>query len=206
MHDTPRPHDLLWGMRPEQLPIDAPAWAIAVLSAGHPVVVRRARTAPGLVAVGLRGASREQRLAALMPVEAIRRRVTPEALGACETADDLPAIQALRRLRSPLDACGHAWGVTGSVGFQLASGLPVATSASDLDLLLRVPQPLSISAARALCERLDDASCRVDMQLETPFGAVALREWASGATRVMLKADDGPRLLRDPWQAPEQAA
>ncbi len=38
MHDTPRPHDLLWGMRPEQLPADAPAWAVAVLDAGQPVV------------------------------------------------------------------------------------------------------------------------------------------------------------------------
>ncbi|MEX5452706.1 phosphoribosyl-dephospho-CoA transferase, partial [Stutzerimonas stutzeri] len=52
MHDTPRPHDLLWGMRPEQLPADAPAWAVAVLAAGQPVVVRRAVVAPGQVAVG----------------------------------------------------------------------------------------------------------------------------------------------------------
>jgi phosphoribosyl-dephospho-CoA transferase len=67
-------------MRPEQLPADAPAWAVAVLAAGQPVVVRRAVVAPGQVAVGLRGATRDQRLAALMPIAAISHRLTPEQL------------------------------------------------------------------------------------------------------------------------------
>ena len=34
-------HDLLWGMIPAHLPVDAPGWAVEALSAGHPVVVRR---------------------------------------------------------------------------------------------------------------------------------------------------------------------
>ena len=48
-------HDLLWGMIPEQLPADAPVWVVDSLGAGQPVVVRRAVSAPGLVAVGERG-------------------------------------------------------------------------------------------------------------------------------------------------------
>ncbi|AHY41014.1 malonate decarboxylase holo-ACP synthase [Stutzerimonas decontaminans] len=205
MHDTPRPHDLLWGMPREQLPADAPAWAVAVLAAGQPVVVRRARVAAGLVAVGLRGATRDQRLAALMPIEAISRRLAPEALLARQASEDLPVFRVLAEIRPLLDALGYVWGVTGSAGFQLATGLPTAHPDSDLDLLLRTEHPLPRSEARPLLQLLERRACRVDLQLETPLGGVALSEWASGAARVMVKTADGPRLVGDPWKA-ERAA
>lgn len=205
MHDTPRPHDLLWGMTPAQLPADAPAWAVAVLAAGQPVVVRRARVAAGLVAVGLRGATRDQRLAALMPVEAIAHRLAPEELLGRRATEDLPVFRVLAELRPLLDALGHAWGVTGSAGFQLATGLPTAHPDSDLDLLLRAERPLPRSEARPLLLLLEGRACRVDLQLETPLGGVALGEWAGGAARVLVKAAEGPRLVSDPW-ATERAA
>ena len=205
MHDTPRPHDLLWGMTPAQLPADAPAWAIAVLAAGQPVVVRRASVAAGLVAVGLRGATRDQRLAALMPIEAIAHRLAPEDLLARQATEDLPVFRVLAELRPLLDALGHAWGVTGSAGFQLATGLPTAHPDSDLDLLLRAGRPLPRSEARPLLQLLEGRACRVDLQLETPLGGVALGEWAGGAARVLVKTAEGPRLVSDPWQA-ERAA
>lgn len=205
MHDTPRPHDLLWGMTPAQLPADAPAWAVAVLAAGQPVVVRRARVAAGLVAVGLRGATRDQRLAALMPVEAIAHRLAPEELLGRRATEDLPVFRVLAELRPLLDALGHAWGVTGSAGFQLATGLPTAHPDSDLDLLLRAERPLPRSEARPLLQLLEGRACRVDLQLETPLGGVALGEWAGGAARVLVKTAEGPRLVSDPWAA-ERAA
>ena len=205
MHDTPRPHDLLWGMTPAQLPTDAPAWAVAVLAAGQPVVVRRARVAAGLVAVGLRGATRDQRLAALMPVEAIAHRLAPEELLGRRATEDLPVFRVLAELRPLLDALGHAWGVTGSAGFQLATGLPTAHPDSDLDLLLRAERPLPRSEARPLLQLLEGRACRVDLQLQTPLGGVALSEWAGGAARVLLKSATGPRLVSDPW-AEERAA
>jgi len=186
-------------MRPEQLPADAPAWAITVLAAGQPVVVRRARVAAGLVAVGLRGATRDQRLAALMPVEAIGHRLAPEDLLARQASEDLPVFRVLAELRPLLDALGYVWGVTGSAGFQLATGLPTAHPDSDLDLLLRTVHPLPRSEARPLLQLLERRACRVDLQLETPLGGVALREWAGGAARVLVKAAEGPRLVSDPW-------
>ncbi|WP_394353316.1 hypothetical protein [Metapseudomonas otitidis] len=39
--DRLQPHDLLWGLAPDHLPAEAPAWARQVLAAGQPVVVRR---------------------------------------------------------------------------------------------------------------------------------------------------------------------
>ena len=199
-------HDLLWGMSPGQLPSDAPGWAVESLRAGQPVVVRRALSAPGQVAVGVRGRLREQRYAALMAVESVQRCVSPEALCHVSTDRDLPALRALDQLRPILDECGWTWGVSGSAGFELASGIRALHEGSDLDLILRTPRPLSRVDAQALVAVLDTAVCRVDLQLQAPSGAVALREWAGASSRVLLKNAIQATLVTDPWNPQEQAA
>ncbi|NWB57124.1 malonate decarboxylase holo-ACP synthase [Pseudomonas sp. F8002] len=192
-------HDLLWGMTPAHAPADAPAWVLEALAAGHPVVVRRANASPGQVAVGVRGRLREQRFAAVMPMAAVQRRVVPEDLRGVISPRDLPALQALAQLRPVL--AGESWGVTGSAGFELASGVEALHAKSDLDLILRTPERLERSDAEDLLAILDTAVCAVDLQLQTPFGAVALREWAGGSRRVLLKNAGGAQLVLDPWQA-----
>lgn len=199
-------HDLLWGMTPEQLPAGAPAWVIESIGAGQPVVVRRALSAPDLIAVGVRGRLREQRFATLMSVDTVQRRVTPQALCHVSIGRDLPAVHALNQLRPLLDDCGWVWGVSGSAGFELASGFVALHEGSDLDLILLTPQPLERAQAQQLLRILDRATCQVDMQLQTPFGAVALREWASPARRVLLKSAREACLVVDPWNPLEQAA
>jgi len=199
-------HDLLWGMTPELLPADAPAWVTESLSAGQPVVVRRAVSAPGLVAVGVRGCLREQRFATVMPVDGIQRRVKPEDLCQVSIGRNLPAVRALNQLRPLLDDCGWVWGVSGSAGFELASGFAALHESSDLDLILRTPHALGRSQAQDLVKILEAAECLVDMQLQTPFGAVALREWAGSARRVLLKNAREACLVIDPWNPQEQAA
>lgn len=203
---TPQPHDLLWGLSPEHLPADAPAWAVAAMADGQPVVVRRALTAPGQVAVGVRGPLREQRYATLMPSAAIVRCVAPEQLCSVTSQRQWPALQALAWLRPQLQAAGWVWGVSGSAGFELASGIAALHQGSDLDLILRTPAPLTRAQARQLLALLDSAPCAVDMQLQTPSGALALREWAGAAPRVLLKRNDGACLVEDPWQALEHVA
>lgn len=199
-------HDLLWGMTPGQLPADAPAWAIASLGAGQPVVVRRAVSAAGQVAVGVRGRLREQRYAASMASASVSRRVQPEQLCHVDIDRDLPVIRALKQLRPLLDDCGWTWGISGSAGFELASGFTALHEGSDLDLILRTPQPLTRTQARELMMLLDAAACVVDMQLQTPFGAIALREWAGSSNRVLLKNATQACLVIDPWNPREQAA
>ncbi|WP_322979567.1 malonate decarboxylase holo-ACP synthase [Pseudomonas sp. C11] len=211
MHSTPRPHDLLWGLRPEQLPQEAPAWARAALGGHVPVVVRRAPAESGWVAVGIRGAAREQRYATWMCLSDISRLVTPQAVARAgrwrnHAQSHWPALRALSELAPRLDALGLAWGVTGSLGFELASGIAAAHPDSDLDLSLRAPYHLPREWARTLCRLLDEAPGRVDLQLETPYGAVALREWAGEAPRVLLKTQHGPLLISDPWQRQQVAA
>lgn len=199
-------HDLLWGMAPAQLPADAPEWVIESLGAGQPVVVRRALSAPGQVAVGVRGPLREQRYATVMSVDSIQRRVKPEELCHVSIDRDLPALRALAQLRAMLDASGWVWGISGSAGFELASGVEALHERSDLDLILRTPQPLDREQAREWVKIFDTATCQVDMQLQTPSGAVALREWAGPARRVLLKNAREACLVIDPWNPQEQAA
>jgi phosphoribosyl-dephospho-CoA transferase len=163
------------------------------------VVVRRALVAPGHVAVGVRGRLREQRFATVMPLAQVTRRVVPEALGAVVLPRDLPALRALEHLRPLLGQ--HAWGVAGSAGFELATGIEALHAHSDLDLILRSPERLERGDAQDLLAVLDTAVCTVDLQLQTPFGAVALREWAGGSRRVLLKTSGGAQLVTDPWQA-----
>ena len=198
-------HDLLWGMVPAQLPADAPSWVFEGVGQGQPVVVRRAVSSAAEVAVGVRGALREQRYATVMPIRSIRRRVRPEALCHVAPARDLPAMQALAQLRPKLDASGWVWGISGSAGFELASGVEALHERSDLDLILRAPQPMSRELARKMLEMLDRAGCPVDMQLQTPRGAVALREWAGSSRRVLLKTACQARMVLDPWHSQEQA-
>jgi len=192
-------HDLLWGMTSAHAPADAPAWVLAALGTGQPVVVRRAIAQPGHVAVGVRGRLREQRFAAEMPLAAVQRRVVPEALREVISPRDLPTLRALAQLRPVL--AQKDWGVSGSAGFELATGIEALHASSDLDLILRTPEPLERRDAGDLQAILDTAACVVDLQLQTPFGAVALREWAGSSRRVLLKAASGAHLVIDPWQA-----
>ncbi|WP_244950565.1 MULTISPECIES: malonate decarboxylase holo-ACP synthase [Pseudomonas] len=195
-----RPHDLLWGLTPDGLSPEAPAWAAEVVQAGLPVVVRRAVPETDLIPVGLRGTTRAERLAAWLEPAAVRRQLSPEALRVSSDCRDLPVFSTLAFIEPLLDDLGLPWGPTGAAGYELASGWPALHAGSDLDLLIRCAAPLSRDQARALLTSLQgQALCRLDILLETPLGGVALADWAGDASRVLLKTTAGPRLVGDPW-------
>ena len=205
-----RPHDLLHladgaGMRYEE---PVPAWVPASLARAPWVVVRRAPTIAGLVPVGVRGRTRPERLAAFLAPTAIAARVTPEDLAAAQgwrhafrarNACWLGALRVLDAIDELFTFLGLAWGPTGSVGFELATGVAAAGPASDLDVIVRASEPWSLARARELVDDLARLPVRVDTQLDTPTGAVALAEYARGG-RVLLRTPDGPKLVDDPWR------
>ncbi|MGV6394854.1 malonate decarboxylase holo-ACP synthase [Pseudomonas caspiana] len=200
------PHDLLWGMPVSALPDDAPDWVLEAVRLGHPVVVRRSLAPRALVAVGIRGPRREQRFAAHMPRASIERCVRPEQLTHLQGQQDWPALQALDHVRPLMDLLGLTWGVSGSAGFELASGVSALHQNSDLDLIVRTPRFVSRDWAAELVTVLDRAVCRIDVQLQTPFGALALREWAGASRQVLLKSERGAWLVDQPWQSAEACA
>ncbi len=90
------------------------------------------------------------------------------------------------------------WGITGSVGYALATEVPVLHANSDLDLLIRCPQPVAHHALAEWQQVISQMLCRADTQIETPQGAFALAEWLRDG-RALLKTSSGPHLVRDPW-------
>ena len=196
-----RPHDLLRLAQPlDVVPRSAPFWVSASLGAVPWVVVRRSYASVGRIAVGVRGAGRTQRFAMEIPDTAVMKVLAPEALVARGSAlkEDVPAARALKGAAVLLNGAGLPWGPTGSVGFELASGAPTVTASSDLDLLLR---PDGLPARAALCRlycALQRLPARVDCQIETDSGALALGELASGAREVLLRTPTGPRLIPTP--------
>jgi phosphoribosyl-dephospho-CoA transferase len=121
----------------------------------------------------------------------------------------LPAFALLQTIAPLCDSSGYVWGPTGSAGFELASGSPTVTQTSDLDLLLRAPEPLDRVTAKSLCEALSQAALdhgtRIDIQIQTLDGAFSLAEYAHPGARVMLRCADGPKLVADPWQTSRAA-
>ncbi|MDG6106317.1 malonate decarboxylase holo-ACP synthase [Dactylosporangium aurantiacum] len=175
-----------------------PAW-VAESVTGTPWAVVRRGTAPrGHVAVGVRGPARHQRHATQVPAAAVSRVVRPEQLRPHDTGTDrTPTLAALRALRPALDRLGHDWGPVGGTGFELATGRPVTTAASDLDLVVRCdPLPAAGWAATLLDTlRAVAAPVRVDCLIETAVGAVALAELATGADRLVLRTAGGACLV-----------
>jgi phosphoribosyl-dephospho-CoA transferase len=201
-----QPHDLL-RLRSLRAFDDEPAWVRDAFALAPFVVVRRAEAAPGFVAVGMRGSGRAERYGTWAAVEDIEAALKPDMLLALEPLAErrvLPAFAALAALRDESGCFGAlTWGPTGSVGFELASGVPKVTASSDLDLSIRTPDKLSPDDARRILTDLNAhatrAGIRIDAQLETPAGGVALAEYAAGKPKVLARHARGPQLVADPW-------
>jgi phosphoribosyl-dephospho-CoA transferase len=184
-----------------------PPWAAAALQRAPWTVVRRAAPRPGLWPVGVRGGERQQRSAAWLPHRAIQECITPQMLAAAQSwqrgpsAAATPAIGVLDEVAAILVAHGFGgrWGPGGSVGFELASGVPSTTPHSDLDVVLKADEPISRTHAARLHAELCDLPVRIDALLETPHGGAVLAEYAQGAELTLLRSAQGPRLVRDPW-------
>lgn len=202
MKMIPRPHDLLVLADDADVQADLAAEQEALdaaLASARMVVVRRAAARGEWVPVGIRGRAREQRFAGWLRRGDVAKVVAPEALRVTDGGSSLPALRALWLLQERWATFQLAWGPVGSVGFALASGADVVTESSDLDVVLRAPVPLTAATAGRMAEGCEVLPCRVDAQVMTPLGGVALGELAAGSGPVMLRADAGVRLVESPW-------
>ncbi len=204
----PVAHDLLWLADASALRFDGerPAWATPGCLAQAPVVVRRASpTDPDLIPVGLRGATRSQRCAAHVAASNVLRVQTPEQVLSAWLRRGLaahrpwPCLKALGTLAPALSRGPLPWGVTGGVGYMLASGVDVLRHDSDLDLLVRAPSPGDAGALRQAAAMLEGQPARVDVQVQTSAGAFALREWMRTGGPVLFRTAHGAALCDDPW-------
>jgi phosphoribosyl-dephospho-CoA transferase len=167
------------------------------------VVVRRATTPDGLVAVGMRGSNRQQRWGCFADSADVKERFRPSQLYSCRvrrTRIVVPALAALSWLEGQLDKSELHWGPVGSVGFELATGQQVVTGTSDLDIALFAPTRFTRDTARDLWSLMKSAPAKVDVRVETPLCGFSLEEYArEGAEKVFVRLPENRKLATDPW-------
>jgi phosphoribosyl-dephospho-CoA transferase len=209
---TPRVHDLLVLKPGSSVEAEAtnPEWVRAALIQSRFVVARREAAPPGMIAVGVRGPSRDQRWAGFVTNEDVHQVIGPGVLRS-QNADiarrSLPAIEALRYAEERLRPLTLEWGPVGSVGYELATGLSVTRMESDLDLVIYAPHTVLRDEVRCFWNVLDVAPARIDVRLETPAGGFSLEEYVrDGQDRVLLRMPTGPILTDDPWHPAERTA
>ena len=191
--DRLRAHDLvrLTPRAVARIARSAPRWVERSLDAAPWAVVRRARV-PGAVAVGVRGDHRDERFATELQIEDIACVLTPEGLlerPATRVLDAFVALASVARVGKEL---GFRLGPTGSVGFELATGVTCVSARSDLDVVVRAHP--SNPALRRFDEALRELPVRIDVEIA--FGeacGVALEE-ALRAGPMLVKTPAGPRI------------
>jgi phosphoribosyl-dephospho-CoA transferase len=204
---APQVHDLLQ-IDAHALTADSvsrPQWVTETLICCPWVVVRRGQAPAGQISVGVRGAARSERWAGCCSKTPIKKIVRPEELLAIARSssthiDRTPALKALREVIESWRDLSLPWGPTGSVGFELATGHPVTTEASDLDLAVRATNRIDAERALFLWDRLAGLQVKVDVRVETPMCGFSLDEYAHASlARILLRYPDGLRLGDDPW-------
>jgi phosphoribosyl-dephospho-CoA transferase len=209
---TPRVHDLLVLKPGSSVEAEAtnPEWVRAALIQSRFVVARREAAPPGMIAVGVRGPSRDQRWAGFVTNEDVHQVIGPGVLrsqNANLARRSLPTIEALRYAEERLRPLTLEWGPVGSVGYELATGLSVTRLESDLDLVIYAPHTVLRDEVRCFWNVLDVAPARIDVRLETPAGGFSLEEYVRGGQdRVLLRMPTGPILTDDPWGPAERTA
>ncbi|MDS0525831.1 malonate decarboxylase holo-ACP synthase [Clostridium sp. SHJSY1] len=169
------------------------------------VVVRRAPLINDMVPVGIRGDNRSQRLAAAVSYSNIIEVITPEQLVEGKLwrfnkhISGTEMLKTLESVDNIFKSYNIIWGPTGSVGFELASGIETITNASDLDIIVRTPEILPICIAKDITKELLEMPMKIDVQLETSKGSISLVEYARGNGNVLLRTINGPKLVKNPW-------
>jgi phosphoribosyl-dephospho-CoA transferase len=121
-------------------------------------------------------------------------------LFAGESRRKLQAFRTLFYLESRLAGLDMSWGPGGSVGYELASGIPAVRADSDLDFILFAPRKLELTEAQDLWRMISSAPGKVDALVETPCCGFSLEEFVTSSPRkILLRTSDGRILGSDPW-------
>ncbi|MDF7683142.1 malonate decarboxylase holo-ACP synthase [Lactobacillus sp. ESL0679] len=181
------------------------SWPQKMLTQAPYVIVRRGKQGTQ-IPVGIRGFTKSQRFAAFLPRNKWRKLISPQQAltylpKLAQERAQLPAFTKLQKIISLLN--NYDWGVSGSLQFELVTGLPVVSLTSDIDVILTNMQPLSHQEARALIEQLQVSypAVHVDIQVVSGQNGFSLEEFAQQrSTTILLKTATGPKLVSDPWQ------
>ncbi len=152
-----------------------PDWLYTRPASQHYAVARRMKTTASTVAIGIRGKERSERIAGFINEQDIEQVITPKSLVRnLAQYRDSPFYPFLSEVDTIIAPFRLEWGPTGSIGFELATGIPVATEKSDLDMTVYVPPDLDYQLLEQLYEELQQCSFRIDVQIEFEDAGAAL--------------------------------
>lgn len=207
------PHDLLTFAHENDLILEKnplPEWAKDSLSKAKIVVVRRGIIKDGLIPVGIRGKQKNQRLGCFLPKDKILKQYHPDYFIRHQSWTNLsvdrqkmPAFQALNEMVPVLK--DFHWGVSGSLAYEMATGVKMVHQTSDIDVIAWQVKPMSVPQAQALLRRLNQFNVHADMQVVNQDRGFALEEYAMNRdAEILIKTDEGPCLSDDPWHFIEE--
>jgi len=81
----------------------------------------------------------------------------------------------------------------------LCKWIPAVSPTSDLDCLIRLSTYMPRLQGQEILQELQAASIKLDIQLETPIGALSLVEYVGGRQPLLLRTLRGPKLIYEPW-------
>jgi phosphoribosyl-dephospho-CoA transferase len=167
------------------------------------VVVRRDRISDELIPVRVRGPQRHERCEGFTELSEVLETRRPDQLRLLLAKDSRRELQSFRTLcylESHLVGLDMTWGPGGSVGYELASGIPAVRIDSDLDFILFVPRKLEITEGQDLWCMIGSAPGKVDALVETPCCGFSLEEFVTTSPRkILLRTSDGRILGSNPW-------
>lgn len=201
-----RTHDLLEidSKRFLSCQASAPEWVAESLQRTPFLVVRRGLVTEQMVTVGVRGVDRNQRWAAMCPLNLVKNILAPPQLlkrRVPKTREDaIPAFRALNFVKERWRAIGYSWGPGGSVGFELAAGEQIAKPESDLDLVIYATERITQEMAKSLYAQTLNLPVAVDVRVEAPLCGFSLKEFAwRNSGKILLRTSNGIMLGTDPW-------
>ncbi|MFY0741235.1 malonate decarboxylase holo-ACP synthase [Solibacillus silvestris] len=189
-------HDLVFLKSMDQIDYfgQYPDWMNEDEMAQGIAVVRRMKVEDGKVAIGFRGDNRSKRFAAITNISNIKRVIRPFDV----LANSYPAthIQSLTYIEKVLD--GLKWGIGGSVGFSMATGITVCHENSDIDIILYCKRLQELDQLTPIFSQLQKSKSahRVDVQVEIlGVGAVVLADYLNHSSFI-VRTSTGPILLK----------
>ncbi|MDF7639051.1 malonate decarboxylase holo-ACP synthase [Lactobacillus sp. ESL0791] len=200
------PHTLL-KLKSKTSLVDSAAlsiWASAMLAKAPYVIVRRGKQ-DKQVPVGIRGFLKNQRFASFIKFNEWSETITPaQALTFLPNVSparmQLAAFKKLKEIFPLLQK--YEWGVSGSLQFEMVTGLQVVTSQSDIDIIMSCTKNITKDNANKLLKRLAEIrpGTHVDVQVVHGQNGFSLEEFVQHRSdKILVKTQNGPVLAEDPW-------
>lgn len=175
-----------------------PTWVAHSPAATSYGVVRRAPITKQLVPIGLRGNARHERYGTVIDKQYILEIFTPYSLlKQLEHFKNNRFYSLLNAIRHKFDPYNIKWGPTGSVGFELATGIQVTSITSDLDLLICL-EVIDEVLLHEISNLLANSRMTIDPQIEIPgIGAFLLKDYLKNKeSGFILRTYYGPQLCK----------